>query len=268
MTPDRGPHPTIERPPSAARRRPTAIYVPNATLVEREPVGSTIVRLRVRPDVGVPAFSPGQYFAIGLASDGDFVQRPYSTSSPRGEAHGLEFLVRLVPGGALTPRLFGLAMGARLRVGPPKGLFTADSDDPRRPLLVGTGTGIAPLLSILETRLRESPAGATTTIPIVVHGASFVADLAGRFRLAALDAAGSIAYVPAVSRASDAANAGWGGAAGRLDGLLPDVLARHGVDPGATLAFVCGNPSLVAAAAHVLLGLGFPADAIRSEAWS
>ena len=150
-----------------------------------------------------------------------------------------------------------------------RGLFGADyPTDPRQPLLVGTGTGIAPLLSILETRLRESPAGATTTIPIVVHGASFVADLAGRFRLAALDAAGSIAYVPAVSRASDAANAGWGGAAGRLDGLLPDVLARHGVDPGATLAFVCGNPSLVAAAAHVLLGLGFPADAIRSEAWS
>ena len=242
--------------------------MPNATLVEQEMIGSTIVRLRVRPDIGVPAFRPGQYFAIGLGSEGDFVQRPYSTSSARGEADALEFLVRLVPGGALTPRLFGLATGARLRLGAPKGLFTADSDDPRQPLLVGTGTGIAPLLSILETRLRESPTGTATPLPIVIHGASFVGDLAGRSRLSALEAAGAIAYVPAVSRVSDIANAGWGGAAGRLDGLLPEVLADNGVDPAMTLAYVCGNPLLVAAAAGVLLGLGVPADAIRTEAWS
>ena len=267
MTADRRSPSTIDRTLPAARLRPTAASVPNATLLEREAVGSTIVRLRVRPDSGVPAFRPGQYFAIGLESDGVLVQRPYSTSSPRGEAYALEFLVRLVPGGALTPRLFGLPTGARLRLGSPKGLFSADPDDPRRPLLVGTGTGIAPLLSILETRVGEA-ASPASSIPIVVHGASFAADLAGRSRLAALEAVGRIAYVPAVSRVADIANAGWSGAGGRLDGLLPDVLARHRVDPGATLAYVCGNPSLVAAATRVLLELGIPADAIRSEAWS
>ena len=164
--------------------------------------------------------------------------------------------------------MFELPTGARLRLGAPRGLFAADSDDPRRPLLVGTGTGIAPLLSILETRVRESPAGAATPLPIVVHGASFVGDLAGRSRLSALEAAGAIAYVPAISRVTDIANAGWRGAAGRLDGLLPDVLADNGVDPAMTLAYVCGNPSLVAAATRVLIGLGVPADAIRTEAWS
>ncbi len=80
--------------------------------------------------------------------------------------------------------------------------------------------------------------------------------------------AGRIAYVPAVSRPFDAANAGWRGATGRLDGLLPGVLAAHGVDPGATLAFICGNPSLVAAATRALCGGGIPIDAIRTEAWS
>ena len=61
--------------------------------------------------------------------------------------------------GPLTPRLWELRRGARIRLGPPKGLFTADATDPRRLLLVGTGTGIAPLLSILGTHLRDAPAG-------------------------------------------------------------------------------------------------------------
>ena len=249
--------------------RQAAVTAPNATLVGREAVGSTIVRLHVRPDCGIPSFRPGQYLALGLQVDGGgLVQRPYSTSSPADEPDALEFLVRLVPDGALTPRLWDLRPGARLHLGRPKGLFTGDLADPRRPLLVGTGTGIAPLLSILETRIRDLPADREAARPVIVHGAAFVADLAGRSRLAALDAIGRVAYVPAVSRASDAANAGWRGATGRLDGLLPGILAIHGVDPGSTIAYICGNPSLVDAALQVLGGLGFPAEAIRAEAWS
>ena len=249
--------------------RQAAVTPPNATLVGRETIGSTIVRLHVRPDGGVPSFRPGQYLALGLQVDGrGFVQRPYSTSSPADEQDALEFLVRLVADGALTPRLWDLRPGARLRLGRPKGLFTGDLTDPRRPLLIGTGTGIAPLLSILETRLRGLPADRAAARPVVIHGASFVADLAGRSRLATLDAAGRIAYIPAISRASEAATADWRGATGRLDGLLPTILAFHAVDPGSTIAYICGNPSVVDTAMRVLGGLGFPADAIRAEAWS
>ena len=101
-----------------------------------------------------------------------------------------------------------------------------------------------------------------------MHGASFATDLAGRSGLAAWASAGRISYIPVVSRPADAANAGWRGATGHLDALLPDIVARNGVDPGATLAFVCGNPSLVAAARLVLCGSGIPIDAVRTETWS
>ncbi len=265
--PEQGPR-IVERPSLPSRSRSAGTTEPNATLVGREPVGSTIVRLLVRPDGGIPAFMAGQYFALGLQGGTGFVQRPYSTSSPQGEGDALEFLVRLVADGALTPRLWELRSGARLRLGPPKGLFTADATDPRRALLVGTGTGIAPLLSILETRLHDVPAGRPACRPIVVHGASYATDLAGERRLTSLEAAGRISYVPAVSRPFDAANAGWSGATGRLDGLLPDIIATYGVDPGATLAFICGNPSLVDAATRALCRAGIPIDAIRTEAWS
>jgi ferredoxin-NADP reductase len=259
---------TAERAHHPSRRRSAGVPEPNATIVGREAVGSTIVRLVVRPDGGVPAFRAGQYFALGLDGSQGFVQRPYSTSSPPGDGDTLDFLVRLVADGSLTPRLWELRRGARLRLGPPKGLFTADAAAPRRLLLIGTGTGIAPLLSILGTHLRDAAAGRPATRPVVVHGASFAADLAGRSRLAAWESAGRISYVPAVSRAGDAANAGWRGATGRLDALLPGIIASCGIEPDATLAFVCGNPSLVAAARLVLCSSDIPIDAVRTEAWS
>lgn len=259
---------TAEDAALPSRRGSAGVPQSNATIVGREPVGSTILRLLVRPDGGVPAFRAGQYFALGIDGSAGFVQRPYSTASPPADGDTLDFLVRLVPDGALTPRLWALRRGARVRLGPPKGLFTADATDPRQLLLVGTGTGIAPLLSILGTHLRDVPAGRPATRPVVVHGASFATDLAGRSGLAVLASAGRISYIPAVSRPADAANAGWRGATGRLDALLPDIIARDGVDPGATLAFVCGNPSLVAAVRLVLCSSGIPVDAIRTETWS
>jgi len=258
---------TAARP--APRPHPPAAPVthPNATLIAREDISPTVVRLRVRPDDGVPSFSPGQYFALGLTANGRFVQRPSSTASPSGESDALEFLVRLVPGGALTPALWGLGAGARLRVGRPKGLFIDDTRDSRRPVYAATGTGIAPLVSMLETRLRERPDGSAAMRPVVIHGAAHARDLGYRARLEELASDGRVTYVAAVSRPADACNAGWTSAVGRIDGLLPAVLHEAGVDPGASIAFVCGNPAMAEAVTGVLTSLGMTPDSVRTEAY-
>ena len=73
--------------------------------------------------------------------------------------------------------------------------------------------------------------------------------------------------MPAVSRPDDPANRGWRGASGRLDALVPSVLADLAVDPCDAVAFLCGNPGMVDAVGTVLRGLGLPADAVRSEAY-
>jgi len=258
-------HPTLPLPAPRAARPATA--GPNATIVEREPVSPTVVRLRVCPDAGVPDFVPGQYLALGIDVEGRPVQRPYSTASSRGERDALEFLVRLVPGGALTPRLWRLHAGSRVSLGRPKGLFTADGSDDRRPVYVASGTGIAPLRSMLETRLLERPDGPANARPVVVHGVARAEDLAYRARLEELAAGGRITYVPAVSRPADHANAGWAGVTGRVDALLPTILAAVGADPGDTVAYVCGNPGMTDAATAALSAWGIAADAVRSEAY-
>jgi ferredoxin--NADP+ reductase len=255
------------RPLATAARARALETAPNATIVEREDISPTIIRLRVQPDAGVPSFRPGQYFALGIELDGRPLQRPYSTASAVGETEALEFLIRLVPHGELTPRLWPLRIGGRLRIGRPKGLFTTDPSDPRRLLFVATGTGIAPLLAMLESHLDTTADRPSDGRPIVLHGVARVTDLAYRTRFEALDSQGKIRYRPAVSRPGDPANAAWGGAVGRVHTLLPGLLAEHCAEPSTVVAYVCGNPGMTEAVTTTLCDYGLPVDAVRSEAY-
>lgn len=249
--------------------RPTAAIEPNATLEARDDLTPTIARLRIRADDGRPVFRAGQYLAIGLPVDGRFVQRPYSVASAPDDTEALEFLVRLVPGGSLTPHLWRLRPGDRVRIGPPKGLFTLDDDDPRQHLLLATGTGIAPLRSMLWALLART---ATTVAgvrrdrrPIVVHGVATKPEFAYRDQLERLSRDGTIVYVPAISRPSDPENSAWRGPTGRLDGLMTQVAADAALAPSSTVAYLCGNPAMILGVGSRLADLGLPPEAIRAE---
>lgn len=240
---------------------------PNATLVRRIDLTAAVARFIVRPDQGVPAFAPGQYFALGLTLDGRVLQRPYSAASPPGSGRHLEFLIRRVPGGRLTPALWELGEGARLRLGRPKGLFGLDAGDHRNHLFVATGTGLAPALSMLGS-LRASVDSATSTPwrAVVVHGTSTVRELAYRDRLERWARADPrVAYVPVVSRPGHPANAGWNGATGRVDGLIGAVCERYGLGAAGTVAYVCGNPDAIVAVTRALMARGFTAGEIVTE---
>lgn len=242
-----------------ARRRPS--LVDNATVVRRLDLGPSIIRLAIRPDDPPSRVEPGQYLSIGLRVDGAFVQRPYSTASPVGAEEELEFLIRLVPGGALTPRLWGLRVGDRLLLGRPKGLFTRIPDDRRTHLFIATGTGLAPFVAMSATLLRE----AAPPPMVLVHGVAHAAELAWREEFEAWDGAGAVAYVPAISRPDSPANAGWAGRTGRIDSILEAVWTAHGLDQDRTVAYLCGNPEMIATATRILVSLGLAEDAIRSE---
>lgn len=252
----------------------------NATLTARVDLTRTIARFVVRPDDGVSPFEPGQYFALGLTVDGRPLLRPYSTASAPDPRAELEFLIRLVPGGALTPRLWALRPGDRLRIGGAKGLFTLRSGDPRTHLFVATGTGLAPFVAMVasltgsgaegaERASGSRPAGRRGTAApraIVIHGVSHAGELAYRDRLERLAADGvGVHYVPVVSRPTDPANVGWTGRIGRLDAQLGDVCATHRLDPASSVAYLCGNPEMIATAERILAVRGFAREAIVSE---
>ena len=254
------------RSPSPLRPRPLRATEPNAVLVGRTDLTPSVAIFRVRPDGPVPAFEPGQYLTLGVTVEGRLVCRPYSTSSAASAAGDLEFLIRLVPGGTFTPLLWALPHGSRLRLGPPKGLFRLERGDTREHVFVATGTGLAPFVSMVRTALGSEPA--TMPRAIVVHGVSREPELAYRELLSRWDREHpGVVYRPVLSRPPEVHAGGWSGHEGRLDAAIGPICDELALDPADTVAYVCGNPGMIASVEALLRGRGFPATAIRTEGY-
>jgi ferredoxin--NADP+ reductase len=233
----------------------------NAVIVGRHDLSDSVARFLIRPDDVPPPVEPGQYRTLGVVVDGRIVQRPYSPATPAGVHPELEFLIRRVRGGTLTPLLWTLEVGDRLRVGRPKGLFTRIPGDRRTHLLIATGTGLAPLVGMLETSLLEPDPPRT----LMVHGVAHVPELAYRERFECWAADGRVTYVPSISRPGEPSNADWTGRTGRIDAVLDAEFALNELDPEDTVAYLCGHPGMIAAGTAILMRRGLPDDAIRTE---
>lgn len=126
-------------------------------------------------------FASGQFTMIGLRIDGRPLLRAYSIASAHYEEE-LEFFSIKVPDGRLTSRLKDLAPGDQVLVGAKAtGTLLLDSLTPGRNLyLLGTGTGLAPFLSIV----RDPEVYERFEKVVLVHGCRQVRDLAYRSTLA------------------------------------------------------------------------------------
>ncbi len=236
----------------------------NALLTDRADITAGLAVFRCR-FVGAPVtFHPGQYLTLGLVSDGRLVQRPYSiASSARQIETGYEFYIRLVPDGALTPRLFRLRAGDALAIRGPKGKFTLQPQDPRTHLFIASGCGIAPFMSMLRT-LRDDAAPRRT---VLLHGVSSERELGYREILEEWERDGGypLTYVPTVSRPSAPENAGWRGRRGRVEAIVAPVCHELGLRAADTVAYICGHPEMIAAAETTLRQRGFLPSHIRTE---
>jgi ferredoxin--NADP+ reductase len=124
-----------------------------------------------------PAFRyrNGQFTMIGLAVAGRPLLRAYSMASANHDEH-LEFFSIKVPDGPLTSRLQHLKDGDPVIVGrKPTGTLVLDNLLPGRNLyLLGTGTGLAPFLSVI----RDLEAYERFERIVLVHGCRFISELA------------------------------------------------------------------------------------------
>ena len=247
--------------PSVTRARPIA--APNATLAARTDVTATLATFVVVADSPVIGFKPGQYVSLGVYSGSELIQRPYSIVSLSGDRVRLEFLIRRLPDGRLSNLLWPLAAGDRVHVGPVKGLFTLDAEDPRPRIMVATGSGLAPMLAMLEAAVASHD----KTPSVLIHGVSFHAELAYRERISAWRAAGlPLDYRPTVSRPREVRNAGWSGPVGRAETQLEALLHEwRWLRAGGSVAYLCGNPLMTRACAEVLGAAGFAPRDVRVE---
>ena len=110
------------------------------------------------------AFKPGQFvsFEVPDARTGRMVTRPYSIASPPDSPHKISLLLNFVPRGPGSTYLFGLHEGDTTSFAGPAGNFHLREDPTRSLLMVATGTGIAPIRSMLLANAgRPKPSRAT-----------------------------------------------------------------------------------------------------------
>jgi ferredoxin-NADP reductase len=237
----------------------------NASLVRREDMTESLACFWVRFDGDPTPFVPGQYMTIGVVVEGKIVQRPYSVASPPVSAgtDGYEFYVRLVEGGTFTPLLWRMPIGQRMRMIGPKGKFTLQPDDGRTHIFISSGTGNAPFVSMMKQLLAD---GAPRPA-VFLNGVSYAHEIGYRALLERWELSGEypVKYIPTVSRATDPANASWTGRTGRVETILGPVLDELHLDPSNSVAYICGNPDMIATAEETLLGRGYPEDLVHKE---
>jgi ferredoxin--NADP+ reductase len=120
-------------------------------------------------------FSNGQFTMVGLEVDGKPLLRAYSMVSANHEEN-LEFFSIKVPNGPLTSRLQHIAVGDTVLIGrKPTGTLVQDALLPgKRLYLCGTGTGLAPFMSVV----KDPEVYERFDTVILIHGTRFVQDQA------------------------------------------------------------------------------------------
>jgi ferredoxin-NADP reductase len=237
----------------------------NASLVRREDETESLAYFWVRFDGEPTPFEPGQYMTIGVMVDGKIVQRPYSVASPPAEAGdgGYEFYVRLVQGGTFTPLLWDMPIGQKMRMIGPKGKFMLEPADDRTHIFISSGTGNAPFVSMMKQALADG----TERPAVFLNGVSYAHEIGYRGLLEGWERSGEypVTFVPTVSRASDPLNASWMGRTGRVEMILEPVLDELQLSASNSVAYICGNPDMIASAEATLLARDYPPEQVHKE---
>ena len=172
-----------------------------------------------------PGFLPGQYALFYLPKLD--APRSYSMSNFDDGSGTWQFAVKRMPGGVGTATMFDLAVGAQIGLDGPYGLAYLRTDSPRDLVLVGGGSGLAPVLSIARGAARE-PALAGRRIH-VFYGARARRDLCGAAEIEALPGYGERIFFTAVlsEPQADAPEGGWTGPTGFVHEYVRQFVAER-----------------------------------------
>jgi ferredoxin-NADP reductase len=206
-------------------------------------------------------FRAGQHVDIRLtAPDGYQARRSYSIASPPETGGAIELVVERLDKGEVSPFFHEVAVVGdviELR-GPIGGHFIWSTPSGGPLILVGSGSGVVPLMSMIRHRAAQR-----STVPtLLLFSAKTWDDVIFRDELLAMSAANDGFELiltltrDGVHRAGDYSR--------RVDAaMMRDVLARTASHP--RYVFVCGSNPFVESASQGLIDAGVAAGLIRTE---
>jgi ferredoxin--NADP+ reductase len=255
----------------------------NATMVERVDITDALTIFKIQPDKmpdQKPWFAPGQYCVLGMNNaekpELGSQRRSMSIASAPEDGGPTEFYIRFVSkpesDNPLTHMLWKLKNGDRMYMrAVAAGVFTIKDTvgdaDPRLRVMVAAGTGSAPFVSMVRSEIRRDPK-ADLSKWVLLHGASYAADLGYRDELMRLVDVNRLKYWGSVSRPKECPD--WKGDCGRVEGFfegarLDDLEKRLGLPPGGfnpknVVIYICGLTGTITGTVIPLLDRGFVPD--------
>jgi len=198
-------------------------------------------------------FESGQFINLIFEYEGEKYMKPYSLASNKNNKFQIELSINLVEHGQATPKLFQKIEGDECQIKGPFGLFKFNpTSEKQKVLLIGTGTGIAPLRSILfelltERREREI---------ILLYGSRYEHEILFEKELDKLtNENGHLKFTKVISSPSEK----WEGRTGYVQDNL-DVVDALNSD-----IYICGRPEMVQAVKEKLILNGADEADIHNE---
>lgn len=201
-------------------------------------------------------FKAGQYVQVQTRpydSVRESVSRAYSIASVPSDRHGIELIIRLVPGGVCTTFMHQhVKEGDTITLHGPFGDFYL-REGADELLLIAGGSGLAPVKSIIFDVLEKGlDKKMTLFFGAVTRKDLYYVELFSQ--LAAEHE--NFEYVPALSAPEPGDD--WEGETG----LITEVVKRHVRDAHNKQAYLCGSPGMINACLKVLGEIGFTEDRI------
>lgn len=195
---------------------------------------------RLTLEKGSFRYLPGQNVSIGPYLKYD-QNRDYTFSSSPMEDH-LEFLIKKVGNGRISPYLSQLKPGDKVEISGPSGDFILPDDPAKKYLFIATGVGIGPFHSFIKTYQDLDFK--------LIHGIRYLEDCCLG------EGIPKDRYISCITREN----------AGDFHGRVTEYIKASDVSND-TLCYICGNPYMLKQIYHILIDKGIPGTNIFKEAY-
>lgn len=230
-----------------------------ATLIDSKMVATNVRSLTFTvPDI--TTHKSGQHYDIRLTSeDGYSAERSYSAASAPEEKN-LEFGIELLENGEVSPYLFKLQKGDQIEMrGPIGGHFVWDRSIPGPLVLIGGGSGMVPLMSMLRHHIYQSNQDREITFLVSAKTLEHVLYKDELKEIKAKDKNLKLVYT-----LTSQAPLNWNSYTRRVDRTMLKEVVRSLIDK-MPMIYICGPTPFVEAVANNLVEIGFNPHLIKTE---
>jgi propane monooxygenase reductase subunit len=204
-------------------------------------------------------FWAGQYVDITVTTEkGETITRSFSMANTPDQTQKLSFIIKKYPEGKFSGELDsgGIRVGADVTVVGPYGTCFRREEREGPLVLVGAGSGMSPVWSILNDHIRSGEKRAV----YFFYGARTPADLFYLDRIAELVSGHpDVTFIPVLSHADG--NGTWDGERGFVHQSVDATLKQLAID-GDGDVYACGPPPMIDALQPVLFMNGFETERI------